>query len=88
MSVAGGVSYVYVNDALAPYAVNNFVDGDPMYIGKAAPDGTWLVIKFSPTTGVMGYANLSNNSSYTTYTAAWAAYASLTYGGYQTLTGV
>lgn len=88
MSVSGGVSYVYVNDLLAPYAVNNFVDGDPLYIGKATPQGTWLVIRFSSSTGVMNYANVSNNPGYTTYTAAWAARLSLSYTDFQNLTGV
>ena len=88
MAIAAGVSHVYVNDILAPYAVNNFVDGDPLYIGKATPQGVWLLIRFSSSSGVMNYANLSNNAAYTTYSAAWAARLSLTYADFQTLTGV
>ena len=71
-----------------PYAVNNFEDGNPLYVGKAKSDGTWLVERFSPTTTLKEYANTSNNTSIATYAAAWAARATLTYGTFQSITGV
>lgn len=86
--LGGGVSRIYVDDPLAPYAVNNFLDGTPMYIGKATADGRWLVLSYNATTGVMQYANTSNNTAYTTYDAAWAARAALAYAAYGAITGV
>jgi hypothetical protein len=70
------------------YALNDLDGTDPLYIGKATFDGVWLLQKYSTAAGTMRYANLSNNATYTTYAAAWAARASLTYGLFQTLTGV
>jgi hypothetical protein len=74
--------------ATESYLLNDFADGDPLYIGKAKSDGTWLVQKYSATTGAMRYANISNNAGVTTYAAAWSGKASLTYGLFQSLTGV
>lgn len=88
MSVSGGVSSVYIADILTPYALNNLEDADPMYIGKVLPDGRWLLQKFGKTSGVMTYANVSNNPSISDYSSAWTARASLNYGTYQSLTGV
>ena len=86
--LGSGVCNVYVDDPLAPYAVNNFLDGTPMYIGKVSADGRLLVLSYNSTTGVMQYANVSNNAAYTTYATAWAARASLTYAAYGVITGV
>ena len=71
-----------------PYTLNDFLDGDPLYLGKAKSDGTWLVQKYSTSSGEMRYANLSNNAGVTTYASAWSGRAGLTYGLFQTLTGV
>lgn len=73
---------------LSAYAVNNFIDGSPMYVGKVRADGAWLIQKYSTSTGEMVYANVSNNISVTTYAAAWSGRASLTYSVFQNLTGV
>jgi len=74
--------------ALDPYAVNDLDGTDPLYIGKVTSAGKWLAQKYSTAAGTMRYANLSNNAAYTTYPSAWAARASLTYGLFETLTGV
>ena len=87
MGVSSGVSHVYTADVLAPYALNNLEDAEPLYVGKATADGTWLVMKLA-TTSVMTYANKSNNPAVALYTDAWANRATLTYGAFQTLTGV
>ena len=71
-----------------PYLVNNFEDGDPLYVGKVQADGNWLLERFSTTTGIKDYANRSNNTSTTSYGMAWTNRAALTYGGFETLTGV
>lgn len=70
------------------YALNDLDGTDPLYIGKVTSAGVWLVQEYSTSAGTMRYANLSNNAGYATYAAAWAARASLTYGLFQTLTGV
>ena len=74
--------------ALDAYAVNDLEGTDPLYIGKVTSAGVWLAQKYSTAAGTMRYANLSNNAAYTTYPSAWAARASLTYGLFETLTGV
>lgn len=84
----GGVSNAFVDAPLAPYAVNNFLDGTPMYIGKAAADGRWLVVRFNSSTGVMDYANQTINAGVTNYAAAWTARAGLVYGVYGSVTEV
>lgn len=73
--------------ALASYALNDFADGTPMYLGKAKPGGTWLVQQYDSSTGAMRYANESNNPGVTTYSTAWSGRAGLTYGLYQELSG-
>jgi hypothetical protein len=70
------------------YALNDFFDGDPLYLGKAKSDGTWLLQKYGTTSGEMRYANVSNNAGVTTYASAWSGRTGLTYGLFQTLTGV
>jgi hypothetical protein len=70
------------------YALNDLDGTDPLYIGKVTSDGVWLVQRYGTAAGTMRYANLSNNEDYTTYAEAWAARAGLTYGLFQTLTGV
>jgi hypothetical protein len=87
MSMSGGVSYAFIADVLAPYALNNLEDAATMYIGKAQRDGKWLVQKFVQATGDMSYANASNNA-YGAYADAWANRATLNYGAFQALTGV
>lgn len=81
MVVTGGVP-------VSAYALNDLDGTDPLYIGKATSDGTWLVQKYSTAAGTMRYANLSNNAGYASYASAWAARATLVYGLFQTLTGV
>lgn len=81
-----GVSYTSL-PGLAGYALNDLDESGPMYIGKATADGRWLVQRFT-TSSLMEYANISNNPSVTTYASAWTARAALTYGAYQTLSGV
>lgn len=88
MGVSSGVSHVYIADLLSPYALNNLDDVDPMYIGKVTADGRWLVQRFGKTTGIMVYANVSNNASVTNYAAAWTGRAGLVYGAFESLTGV
>jgi hypothetical protein len=73
---------------LDPYSLNDLDGTDPLYIGKATSSGTWLVQRYGTAAGTMRYANLSNNPSYASYASAWAARATLTYGLFQTLTGV
>jgi len=80
-----GVTYVPPS---SPYLLNNLVDGNPLYVGKVTARGVWLLQKFNTTSGVMLYANQSNNPTYTDYDTAWANYASLNYTEYQNLTGV
>ena len=88
MGVSSGVSHAYTADILAPYALNNLEDAATMYVGKALPDGRWLIQRFVTATGNMDYANLSNNAAATTYASAWAGRAALTYGTFQSRTGV
>jgi len=73
---------------LDPYPINDLDGTDPLYIGKATSSGVWLLQKYSTAAGTMRYANLSNNQGYASYASAWAARAALTYGLFQTLTGV
>jgi hypothetical protein len=70
------------------YALNDFLDGDPLYLGKVKADGTWLLQRFSATTGQMRYANVSNNAGVATYTSAWANRLTLTYSPFQELSNV
>lgn len=73
---------------LDPYALNDLDGTDPMYIGKVTSSGAWLLQNYSASAGTMRYANLSNNAGYVSYASAWAARGTLTYGLFQTLTGV
>lgn len=84
MSVSG-VTYVPPS---SPYLLNNLVDGNPLYVGKVTARGVWLLQKFNTTSGIMLYANQSNNPTYTDYDTAWANYLALNYTEYQNLTGV
>jgi len=70
------------------YALNDFADGTPLYLGKTKSDGTWLLQKYNSSTGEMRYANISNNTLITTYSAAWSGRTTLTYGLFHTLTGI
>lgn len=72
---------------ISAYALNDFVDANPLYLGKVKSDGTWLVQRYNSSTGEMRYANLSNNAGLT-YAIAWSGRASLNYALFQTLTGV
>lgn len=72
---------------LDSYVLNDFADGNPLYVGKVKSNGTWLVQRYS-SSGEMRYANLSNNAGVTTYATAWAGRTGLTYNLFQTLTGV
>ena len=75
------------NNSIDNYALNDFADGDPLYLGKVKADGTWLVQRYSAASGEMRYANLSNNAGLT-YATAWSGKASLNYALFQALTGV
>ena len=81
MSVSG-VTYV---PPPSNYFVNNLVDGNPLYVGKVTAEGVWLFQKFNTTSGVMLYANRSNNPAYVDYDSAWANYLTLNYAEYQNL---
>ena len=72
---------------IASYLLNDFADGDPLYLGKVKADGTWLVQRYSAASGEMRYANLSNNAGLA-YATAWSGKASLNYALFQALTGV
>jgi hypothetical protein len=69
------------------YLLNDFIDGEPQYIGKAKADGTWLIQRFSTTGGAMRYANVSNNTGLA-YDAAWSSRTTLNYVLFQQLVGV
>ena len=79
MSVSG---VVHSNPPVT-YFLNDFLNGDPLYLGKSAGGNAWLVQKFSTSTGEMRYASQDNNPSVATYTAAWANKLTLTYDQYQ-----
>lgn len=68
--------------------MNNVTGTDPLYVGKVRPNGVWLLQRYSESTGVVDWANLSNNPGITTYGGAWTARASLTYAAFETLAGV
>jgi len=70
------------------YSVNNVVDGEPLYVGKVTPSGRWLIQRYSATSGVFDYANVSNNTAISGYGNAWTNRLTLTYGAYESLTGV
>jgi hypothetical protein len=80
-----GVSGVVHSNPPVTYFLNDFLNGDPLYVGKSAGGNTWLVQKFSTTSGVMLYATQVNNASITTYADAWSNRLTLTYGQYQTV---
>lgn len=69
------------------YALNDFADGTPLYLGKSKEDGTWLFQRYDGQTGQMRYANASNNGGLD-YSGAWASKESLNYVLFQDLTGV
>lgn len=79
MSVSG---VVHVNPSIA-YFLNDYAEGEPMYIGKSAGGNTWLVQKFSTSAGTMLYAMQTNNPAVQDYASAWAARATLVYASYQ-----
>jgi len=79
----GGSSGVF-----SSYALNDFENGTTLYLGKVKSDGTWLLQKYDQGTGVMRYANESNNAGVTTYASAWSGKSGLTYNEFQVLTGV
>lgn len=84
MAVRNGASGLYNEE----YSVNNVIGTDPLYAGKVRSGGVWLVLRYRESSGVVDYANISNNTSITTYADAWAARAALTYAAFETLTGV
>ena len=84
MVVRSGASGLYDE----PYTVNNVEEGDTLYAGKVARGGVWLVLRYVAATGVVDYANQSNNVATTTYGDAWTNRASLTYAAYETLNGL
>jgi hypothetical protein len=79
MSVSG---VVHSNPPVT-YFLNDFLNGDPLYLGKSAGGDVWLVQKFSTSTGEMRYATQGNNPAITTYANAWANKLTLTYDQYQ-----
>jgi hypothetical protein len=70
------------------YALNDFLNGNTLYLGKVKSDGTWLLQKYDQAIGSMRYANESNNSGVITYSSAWSGKSSLIYSEFQVLTGV
>ena len=82
MSVSGVVHF----NPPATYFLNDFLDGDPLYLGKSAGGNNWLVQKYGTTSGEMRYATQGNNPSVATYAAAWASKTTLTYDEYQVVT--
>ena len=78
-----GVSGVVHSNPPVAYFLNDFLNGDPLYVGKSAGGNTWLVQKFSTTSGAMLYATQANNPDVTTYADAWAGKIGLTYSQYQ-----
>jgi len=85
----GGLSYTaVVQTGLESYAVNNVEDGVIVYIGKVRADGNWVVQRYDTVGGTMGYANFSNNPGVIGYGSAWTQRSTMTYSGFETLTGV
>jgi hypothetical protein len=78
-----GVSGVVHSNPPVAYFLNDFLNGDPLYVGKSAGGSTWLVQKFSTSTGEMRYATQLNNPTVTTYASAWADKLPLQYDQYQ-----
>lgn len=78
-----------VQTGLEAYATNNVQDGSPVYIGKVKANGEWVIQKYDDVAGTLGYAHISNNPTHTNgYGAAWASRASLTFEGFEALSGV
>ena len=84
MAVRNGPNGVY-NET---YSVNNVAEGATMYVGKTTASGVWLIQRYTEATGVMEYANVSNNNGVAGYGVAWIGKATLTYGPFESLTGV
>lgn len=84
MAVRNGTSGLFNEE----YSVNNIVEGATLYAGKVTPGGRWMVLRYVAATGVVDYANLSNNAGVTTYADAWTGRAGLTYAAFETLSGV
>jgi hypothetical protein len=79
MSVSG---VIHSNPPVA-YFLNDFLNGDPLYIGKSAGGNTWLIQRYGVSSGAMVYATQANNPSVTNYADAWANKLTLNYGKYQ-----
>lgn len=84
MAVRNGTSGLFNEE----YSVNNVIEGDTLYAGKVTPGGRWLVLRYVAATGVVDYANLSNNAGVTAYADAWTGRAGLTYAAFETLSGI
>lgn len=73
MAVRNGTSGLFNEE----YSVNNVIEGDTLYAGKVTPGGRWLVLRYVAATGVVDYANLSNNAGGVDYAslgqAVWDA---------------
>jgi len=76
------------SNALESYQLNNLEDSNPLLVGLVKSTGDWLIKNFDESTGVMLYANSSNNPSITTYVDAWSSRNSLIYNQFNILTGV
>lgn len=70
------------------YSVNNVEDSEPLYVGKITPSGVWFIQRFTASTGVMEYANASNNTGVSGYGVAWTGRAALTYSPFEAITGM
>ena len=79
MAVSGAS---HVNPQIA-YYLNDFENGNPMYVGKSAGGNLWLVQKYNQSTGEMVYAVPPTNPGILTYEDAWAARGTLNYARYQ-----
>lgn len=88
MPVSGAEHSNVLQTGLESYAVNHVQDGNPLYVGKVRADGKWVIEKFDTTAGTMTYANWSNNPTAGAYGSAWINRLTLTFGGFDTITGI
>ena len=88
LPVTGGGGGGGSGGVFADYALNDFADGTPLYLGKVKSTGMWLLQRYNGSTGEMRYANPSNNAGVTTYASAWSGRVGLNYDLFQVLTGV
>lgn len=86
--ISGGGGSGGSSNALEAYQLNNLEDSNPLLVGLVKSTGTWLIKSFDESTGIMLYANESNNPLITTYADAWDDRSTLTFNQFNILTGV